>query len=428
MRAVRVLVHDYAGHVGQAAVSRELARRGFHVLHLYAAGIETPRGALERRDSDPANFEVAPIHFTNSFRKHDYVRRQLQEIQYARPLVRAVKAFEPDIVLSANTPLFPQAALQWTCRRADIPFLFWMTDIYSLAVESGLRNKMGLFGRAVAGFYGWLERVLLRRSDGVIVIAERFKDILSSWKIGPDGVHLIPVCAPVDEITVREKDNAWSRAHGIATTHNVIYSGTLGTKHNPDLIVALARHFRNRPDVRAVVISQGLGAEYLKTQKAAGGLENLTLLPYQAYEMLPEVLASADVLLVVLESHAATYSVPSKVLSQLCAGRPQVVAVPAGNSVASLVERAHAGIVIPPDDEPELIRAVSYLLDDPAERDRMGTAGRAYVERELSIERICDAYIRLIVQNLKASAVSPSSESGIGASGLQIPRSGASHG
>ena len=402
MKAVRVLVHDYAGHVGQVAVSRELARRGFHVLHLYAAGIETPRGALgKRHDDDLDNFEVAPVYFTTAFQKNNYVRRQLQEIRYGSPLVRAVKDFCPDIVLSANTPLLPQAQLQWACRRLGVPFLFWMTDIYCMAVESGLRNKMGLAGRAIVRFYAWLERFLLRRADGVIVITERFKDVVSDWKVAGDSVYLIPVCAPIDEIAVGEKDNAWARVHGVATTRNIVYSGTLGTKHNPGLIAALARHFRDQPDVRIIAISQGLGADYLRTEKQACGLDNLILLPYQPYECLPDVLASADILLAVLEPHAASYSMPSKVLSQLCAGRAQIVAVPECNAVAQLVARAGAGLVVSPDDERAFVGAAANLLDDTTARTHMGANGRSYVERELGVERLSDAYVRLIVESLQ---------------------------
>ena len=42
---MRIVVHDYAGHPNQVYLSRELARRGHQVLHLYAGSFETPRAA-----------------------------------------------------------------------------------------------------------------------------------------------------------------------------------------------------------------------------------------------------------------------------------------------------------------------------------------------------------------------------------------------
>lgn len=403
MRAPRVLVHDYAGHVGQIAVSRELARRGFDVLHLYADGIETPRGALERRSDDPANFAIAPVRFTARFRKHNYFLRQIQEARYGRPLLRAVRGYAPDIVLSANTPLVPQVALQRACKRMGRPFIFWMTDIYSMAVANGLRGRLGFLGGLVAAFYHRLERAALTGADGVIVITDEFKAMLSGWPIGQKAVRVIPVCAPVDEIVPGHKNNDWARAHGIAHTRNIVYSGTLGTKHNPGLIAALARHFANHSDVRIVVVSQGLGADYLKARKQAEGLDNLLLLPYQPYEFLGQVLASADILLAILGPQAAAYSMPSKVLSQLCAGRAQVMAVPADNAVARLVTRAEAGLVVSPEDERGFVSAVETLLRDEGACARMGAAGRAYIQDALAVTQLGDAYQDVITQALAAA-------------------------
>ena len=48
-------------------------------------------------------------------------------------------------------------------------------------------------------------------------------------------------------------------------------------------------------------VSQGLGADFLIEKKATYGLDNLMVLGFQPFEALPEVLATADVLMAVLE-------------------------------------------------------------------------------------------------------------------------------
>ena len=53
---MRIIVHDYVGHPFQVQLSRELARRGHEVLHLYCSSFVTPRGELTRRDDDPPGF------------------------------------------------------------------------------------------------------------------------------------------------------------------------------------------------------------------------------------------------------------------------------------------------------------------------------------------------------------------------------------
>ena len=119
-----------------------------------------------------------------------------------------------------------------------------------------------------------------------------------------------------------------------------LYSGTLGFKHDPSLLLELARWARDNDAVVAVV-SEGPGADWLATHGADE--PGLRLLPYQPYERLPEVLASADVLVALLEPDAGSFSVPSKVLTYLCAGRPLLVSVSRDNLAARVVERSGGG-------------------------------------------------------------------------------------
>src|SRR5215468_9401864 len=117
--SLRIFLHDYTGHPPQVHVSRELARRGHTVLHAYATMFQTPRGNLTHQDGDPPGFGVLGVEIGDTFRKHSYLKRQLQEMKYGRALVRAAADFSPDIVIASNTPLFPLNSLRkFACRRS----------------------------------------------------------------------------------------------------------------------------------------------------------------------------------------------------------------------------------------------------------------------------------------------------------------------
>ena len=167
-------------------------------------------------------------------------------------------------------------------------------------------------------------------------------------------------------------------------------------KHNPELLVRLARRFRDDPDVRLVVVSEGLGAEWLRERKAEEDLDNLRILGFQPFERFPDVLASADVLVALLEPDAGVFSVPSKVLSYLCAARPVLLAVPPENLAARIVTEHEAGFVTPPDDAGGFVAAAETLLTDAALRETLGRNARAYAERTFAIERIADAFERVL--------------------------------
>jgi glycosyltransferase involved in cell wall biosynthesis len=127
------------------------------------------------------------------------------------------------------------------------------------------------------------------------------------------------------------------------------------------------------------------------------------LLPFQSFEDYPHVLAAADVHVSILNQDAASYALPSKVMSQLCASRPQVAATPAENYVASVVRDADAGIICSPDDADGFCRVIHGLLDDQAAGRRLGENGRRYAERELSLKVLTPAYERLLEQLINAS-------------------------
>jgi glycosyltransferase involved in cell wall biosynthesis len=215
--------------------------------------------------------------------------------------------------------------------------------------------------------------------------------------VRPEKITVIENWAPVDEITPRPHDNAWKREQGLSGKTVILYSGTLGLKHNPALLSRTALHFQNqkRDDIVVVVATQGLGAEFLKKEADERQIRNLKVLPWQPYERLPEVLATGDILTAIIEPHAGLFSVPSKILSCLCAGRPVVAAIPADNLAARTIERAGAGLIVPPGDETAFVAGLERLLADCEMRAQLGSAGRAYAEEHFDIRKIASHFAAL---------------------------------
>jgi glycosyltransferase involved in cell wall biosynthesis len=252
-----------------------------------------------------------------------------------------------------------------------------------------------------------MERGLLLQSDAVVTIADDFRPVLRSWGIPDEKLHVIENWAPLDELPALPRDNAWAREHGLHDRPVVLYSGTLGLKHDPRLLLELALGLRQGGDTRVVVISQGLGADWLRREAATAELDNLLLLPYQPYERLAEVHASADVLVAILDADAGRFSVPSKVLSYHCAERPILAAVPSENLAARILIREGSGVVVEPGDAAALVRAARSLLADPALRSRLGRAARRYAERAFDVQLVGDRF-----EGVLAGAVPRSGQEG----------------
>jgi glycosyltransferase involved in cell wall biosynthesis len=393
---MRILVNEFCGHAFQAELSRELARRGHQVLHLYFAdNLSTPKGDVEPGDQNFANFTVEGLHVSMKFSKHSVRTRRKADIAYGKAVAAKVLAFRPDVVISANMPLDAQNILQGAARRQKAKFVFWLQDVYSFAVRFVLKRKLGTLAGIAAAFYERLEKRLLRNSDAVVCIAPGFAKLAAEWGVDPSRVFVIENWAPLNEVLPTYKDNAWSRDHGMAGKFCFMYSGTLGMKHRPELLLALARYLETRKDAQLIVIAGGAGADWLRENAQAMGKDVLTLLPFQPYERLSEVLGASDVLIALLDSDAGSFSVPSKILSYLCAGRALLLAAPQENHAAAVVERADAGVVISPDCEGDIVNAARSLMENAELRAQYAANGRAYAERSFDIGRIADMFLEV---------------------------------
>lgn len=403
---MRIHVHDNSGHPFQIQLSRALAGLGHQVCHTYMASFQSPKGALAPQPDDPPGLKIEGIDLGLPFPKYSYLQRWKQERSYGRALAAMIERERPDVLLASNTPLDMLEVVQATCRKLGVRFVFWVQDLYGYAIAKILGPRYLGLGRLVGQWYLHKERRLLAASDHAVVITEDFRPFLREAGLDPARVSVIPNWAPLDEMPLRPRDNPWARAHGLHDKQVFLYSGTLGLKHNPDLLLALARQFRDDPGVRVVVVSEGLGADWLRAQVAETGVGNLLQLPFQPFERMPEVLASAEVLVAVLEDSAGVFSVPSKILSYLCAGRALLLAAPAENQAARLVEAGGVGRTCVAGDRHTFLSHAGELMSDPGLLRRMGEAARREAEDRFKIDRIARQFEQLLGERPKGGSPS----------------------
>lgn len=391
---MRILVHDFAGHPFQAQLSRELAGRGHDVMHAYCGGVTTGRGDLKRRPDDPGNLSFLDA-ATGSFERYSPAGRIASELRYGRSIADQTRAFAPDAALSANTPLLAQAQLWRMARRIGARRVYWLQDFLGRGTREILRERSAVLGATVGRAWERLETNLLRRSDAIVPIADDFLEELARRGVKTPAT-VIQNWAPLDEFKPASKDNPWSREHGFRDRPVALYAGTLGLKHDPEHLLQAAIAIREIGGIVAVV-SEGRGREALEAARRERGVTNLQLFDYVPYERLSDVLAAADLCLVLLEAAAGRFSVPSKTLSYLSAGKPIVAAMPPENLGARTIRSAGAGEVTAPGDYHRFATTVRELLTKVDDRQAAGRAGRLFAEKHFDLRRIGDAIEPVLV-------------------------------
>ncbi len=307
-----------------------------------------------------------------------------------------------DVVFAMSPPITLGVAGWAASRRGRAPLVFNVQDVFpDAAVETGVVSSA-----RVADAASRLERWLYRRAAAVTVLSEGMAENVRA-KLGsgvdPNKVVVIPNTADAGRINPADRLNSYRANLGLdgADCTVVMYAGNLGHSQPLELVVAAAQRFadQGRADVQFVVNGDGVARSTVAA--AAEGLENLHLVGWQPPERLGEVLAAADLHLVLLRRGLGTTSVPSKVYSVLAAGRPVLASVDPGSEVARLLADSGAGRTVYPDDPDAFCAALADMVADRYGLAAMGRRGRAFAEQGEGPQEIADRYLELFGKLVK---------------------------
>ncbi|MEX1217854.1 MAG: glycosyltransferase family 4 protein [Acidimicrobiales bacterium] len=327
-------------------------------------------------------------------------------------LVASTNRVRPDAVLAMSPPLTLGMAGRVAATVRRVPLVFNIQDVFpDVAIELGL-----LTGNRVIAAARVLERSSYRFSDAVTVLSEDLADNVrtklseglnsESARSQAEKVRVIPNFVDTQAIRPSARENSYREQYGLIGKTVVMYAGNVGFSQSLDLLLDAARSFLvSRPNV--VFVINGGGSAKADLEREAAGLPNLQFIEMQPIERLPEVLAAGDVHVVPLRAGLARSSVPSKLYSILAAGRPIVASVDAGTEVERTIERAGAGLTVPPGNSQAFIGALEQVLDNAARAEQMGANGRLFVEHWASPAAVAESYEELFTELIDRRRKSP---------------------
>ena len=377
-----LLLSDFGGHPFTTELANCLARRGTCITYTYCPSTISPKGLAG------AELDAVPVAAGMVFEKYRPAGRIWSEVRYGLALARVVWSRRPDTHVVCNMPLVSALVVWLLSIPLRVRFVVWFQDVQSGLAATSLGD--GWMSRALS----LLETFVLRRAAHVIAISPELAEEAIRRGVASGRVSVMENWAPIERLPMLDPDTSWLREIARTTRPLFVYSGTLARKHEPSLLLDLARSIGGIGG-HLIVVTEGEGADVLRDAiDRDGTTENLTLLPYQPFDRLPEVLASADVLVVILEQEAGRFSVPSKTLSYLCAGRAVLGSIASSNAAARLLtSRADAGLVAEPGDRQAFCTLAVQLAVDDELRRRLGANGRRFAEANFSEDATADAFL-----------------------------------
>jgi glycosyltransferase involved in cell wall biosynthesis len=313
--------------------------------------------------------------------------------------VRVVRARTLGVVF--NTPIDSGISRAIRSLDADVVHLHYPPPLTSYFAVRGLRGSAvpvcltyhcdlyipGTSGRILTGLY---ERLFLpptlARVRRVIVHTRSYG--LTSAPLRGRPLEIIPSSVDLDRFRPDVDGTALKHRLGLDGKRVIVFTGRLVPHKGIDVLLRTMPELPD--DVAAVIVGRGPRLSGLRS--LAGRLrvqERVRFCSDVSDEALPSYLRMAD--LFVFPSQNRLEGFGLAVAEAMASGLPVVIADMPG--VREVIEPGREGLLAEPMIGGDLAAKVRELLDDPARRERMGTAARRRAEERYGLPKVAGQLI-----------------------------------
>jgi glycosyltransferase involved in cell wall biosynthesis len=382
-------------------LARQLVRRGQGVT-IFASGfshgtgedVRLKRWQLFRSES------LNGVRFvwlkTFAYRGNTW-RRRVNMLSYLVTfLVVQTRFSSPDVVIGVTVQPFAALGAWVVARRRHARFIFEIGDLWPQTLVDLGAMRVGSPGEILLRA---IEAFLVRHASVVVSLLPGVHQYLRKRGLPTDRYVYLPNGVDLEAfdgatgLVGGEPDAAGSPLAAVRRLQVegrlvLGYVGAFGLVNRVDVIVRAAAIAEARAPGRIGLVLVGDGPERANVERLVSAGGAIVLAPAVPKSAVPVILRALDALVV----HATAtpvyqYGISfNKLFEYMAAARPVVFAC---LSAYDPVAGEGAGISVAPDDPSLLADAFLAMADAGAdERARMGTAGRDYVEREHSVERL----------------------------------------
>jgi colanic acid biosynthesis glycosyl transferase WcaI len=301
----------------------------------------------------------------------------------------AMTGWRPDVILSTSPSLpscIPTAVLGWL---HGCPTVLNLQDILpEAAVQVGLlKNKL------LIKLFTVLEKFAYHSATKITVIADGFVENLQAKGVAASKIEQIPNWVDVNFIRPLPKENnAFRAAHNLEGKFVVLYSGNIALTQGLETVVKAACLVKDNPNIVFVIVGESSCLQRLQNECQQCGANNVLLLPFQPRELLPEMLAAADISLVVQKKNVVSFNMPSKIQVLLASGRALVASVPGNGTAAKAIRQSGGGVVVPPENPKALADAILDLYKHPTKVATLGYRSRQFAIKKYSFDLALSSY------------------------------------
>lgn len=303
----------------------------------------------------------------------------------------ARKIPQADVVISTSPQIFCGIAGKYVASVMKCAWILEIRDVWPDSIVAVGASRPGIATRVLSR----LVKYAYKRADHIVSVSPGFADHFNQQNVPPDKINVIPNGISADTTPITCKREEFPDLVPLAGKKIISYFGTLGMAHGLSTILSAAELLKDNQNVGFLIAGSGAERDRLARELVDRKLDNVVILGQQDQQAIHKLFYLSYANLVHLKNQNVFESViPTKLLEGMAMGKPMLLGV---KGVAkSILDDAEAGISFEPENAQAMANAISEILEDPQMAERLGRAGRVYIQRNFRREKMAENYLDLL--------------------------------
>jgi colanic acid biosynthesis glycosyl transferase WcaI len=302
-----------------------------------------------------------------------------------------------NLILSPSPPLTIGIINLFIGKLKGAKVIYNVQEIY----PDFLINQGKLKLKSLVSFLRWLERIVYNNSDAVTTIDDIFYHTIEDRFNDKSKLSIIPNFVDTDlyKPLVHFNNMLYPLCfHEKKSCLKIMYAGNIGHAQAWEPLLRLAKVLSDK-DVEFWVIGEGVMKHYLEEQITLLDLKNIHLVPYQSREVMPGLIAYADLHFIFMSPDMEGQGFPSKVYTIMACAKPLLVISGENTPISNFLKPVQCAYMINEkeieDQCSKIEEIIQRLLNDKSELLNLGQNGFIHIENTYSKNIVTKKYVDL---------------------------------
>ncbi|MFO1442622.1 glycosyltransferase family 4 protein [Bacillus sp. Bva_UNVM-123] len=367
---------------------RELAKKGENIHVVF------PR---EKRENLPTeltaveNIKLLKVR-TGNITQTNFLEKGISTLTIENQYLRAVRKYfsnvQFDLIMYSTPPITFEKVVKYFKKQHKSKTYLVLKDIFQQnAVDIELMKE----GSLIWKYFRNKEKKLYEVSDIIGCMSKGNAEYILTHNsyINKEKVEIFPnAIEPVKRISNRSKSSELLNKYHIPKDSTLfVYGGNLGKPQGIDFLLNVIKNFHKVKNGYLFIVGSGTEYETIRSKIEDIRPSNVQLFYKLAQDEYDDLLKSADVGLIFLDSRFTIPNIPSRLISYMEHSIPVIAATDKHTDLKDILAESNSGFWSESGNIATFLEHAEKLTNDETMRIEMGMNGRNYLEEHFDIRK-----------------------------------------